>query len=760
MEICETDSGKEGEAMSMDAFGLLAGAQTPEAILEYLDNAEYDALSEIDLEKDRLHVLYRTENKYTGPLSDSGGNEWRSYCANRFVHPEDRQVYLSLTDPTTLEQRFRESKYPGILSARYRLMTVRGKEDYRWVEQVLVYGEKFGLPKGILRDYHFDLQRRENRRLGLAFSEKGRQRRDELTGLMVGDSFFPAAQHMLSVPLEGAKWCLLFISIEHLKLFREWFGKEKSDELLSRIGAALRREAAETSGLAGHLWDDDFLLLTPYDRERVNMLYEKLHGEIKNYGFSVGFLPVIGICTEEENSTVLSLADRASLAAASLRGNFRQRIGFYRPEMGNRTKEEYSILSQVQQALKNGELTFYLQPQCLVTTGQIEGAEALVRWRKQDGSMVLPGVFIPVLERYGFISEVDKLVWRKVCAWLRGLLDRGLRPVPISINISRNDILTFHVPDFLKSLMEEYRLPWDLLKLEITESAYVSDMELVRTTVVQLRELGFRVLMDDFGSGYSSLNMLNTLGVDTVKLDAHFLHLDKDDHRGMQILEAVVGMTKQLNLPIIVEGVESEEHVRFLSSLGCRYVQGYHFYRPMPAEEFVRLIEDETRVDRTGIVFSGNQGVHIREFLDESIYSDAMLNNIIGAVAFFAWDGKDRLDILRYNEQFYDLVADPDFYDRLGNILTYMPRASGELTLRMLRRAVEDPLNGADGYVDVFRSNGQLGHFRLKLYHLKEQEERRVFYGSLQEITELRDLQEQIRLISQTLRDTLAGAVH
>ena len=733
-------------AMSIDIFELFSGKQPPAVLLEYLDGSTYDRLSELDLKKDWLHVIYRADEKFVGPLNDGVYSEIRSYSGNRFVHPEDREVYFNLTEPETLEQRFRESKYPGILSAQYRLLTRTG--GYRWVEQTLLFGEQFGLAPGIVRIYHFDIQLQKNRRLGLALSAEGKRKRDEVTGLLVGDSFFPAAQSMVSVPSDKGQWSMLFISIEHLKLFREWFGKETADELLSKLGSVLRREAAEVSGLAGHLWDDDFLLLAPYDQERTQALYEKLHNEIKAYGIPVGFLPVIGISVEKEGSTVLSMADRASVAAASLKGNFRTRIGLYRPEMGNRTRAEYRLLSEIQHAMQNRELYFVLQPQCEVSTGKVVGAEALVRWNKPDGTVVPPGEFIPVLERYGFISEVDQLIWRRVCSWLRSWIGKGHVPVPVSVNISQTDILTFDVPEYLDSLMRKYGLPRNVLKLEITESAYVSDMEEVRKTVIRLRELGFRVLMDDFGSGYSSLNMLSALGVDIVKLDAHFLHLDADDQRGLQILESVIEMTRRLSLPVIVEGVETQEHVRFLKSLGCHYVQGFYFYKPLSVAEFEALVGNEENVDRAVFVYRGNQQFRIREFLDGAIYTDAMLNNIIGAVAFYAWDGKDRVDIIRFNEQFRTEVADPGFDDRLEDILRYLfPTDRGKLT-ELLQKAWNDRLNGASGVVGVFRSDGELGHFLVHVYYLEEQPVGKVFYAALRDISDQWNLRNEFRLLS------------
>ena len=229
--------------MSVDVYSLMSGGKRPLEIREYLDSAGYDVLAEVDTGRDRLRVLHRTDGKFMVPVHESCYSEQRAYISNRFIYPEDKRIYLDLTEPETLIRRMGESKYPGILGAQFRVKTVDG--GHRWAEEVLLYGEEFGLPKDCYRFYLFDIQLQKNRRLSLAFSDAGKQRRDSSTGLMVGDSFFPAAEAMVSVPLDEGRWCLVFISVEHLKLFREWFGREKSDALLASIGGVLRREAAE-----------------------------------------------------------------------------------------------------------------------------------------------------------------------------------------------------------------------------------------------------------------------------------------------------------------------------------------------------------------------------------------------------------------------------------------------------------------------------------------------------------------------------------
>jgi len=313
----------------------------------------------------------------------------------------------------------------------------------------------------------------------------------------------------------------------------------------------------------------------------------------------MGFLPAFGICMADGEASVEELFDRAAQAAQHAKEDYHHRIRIFEEAMYKKTEQDYQILSDFQKALKDHELFIQLQPQCELEGGKVVGAESLVRWKKEDGSMVPPGVFVPVLEQYGFVSDLDQFVWEEVCAWQRAWIDGGHTPLPISVNVSQIDIFTIDVPAFFDLLVWKYKLPVETIKIEITESAYVGDGA-VADTVKRLREKGFIVLMDDFGSGYSSLNMLRSLNVDIIKLDAKFLRMNSDDRKGVQILESIVNMAKSLEAPIIVEGVETEKETEFIKELGCRYVQGYHFYKPMPVPDFEKLIGDEKNIDTSG----------------------------------------------------------------------------------------------------------------------------------------------------------------
>lgn len=308
----------------------------------------------------------------------------------------------------------------------------------------------------------------------------------------------------------------------------------------------------------------------------------------------------------------------------------------------------------------------------------------------------IAGAFVPVLEKNGFIAELDRYVWRRVCQWLRTWIDRGYRPVPISINVSRLDIFSMDVPVYLTELVEEYGLPPRLIKVEITESAYSESNVKIIKAVRDLRIAGFLVMMDDFGSGYSSLNMLKDISVDVLKLDMRFLDIsEKEEEKGINIIESVVNMARVMGLPVIVEGVETKKQEKMLLNLGCRYTQGYYYYRPLSIPQFEELLSDERRLDYEGLRCRQVESLHVREFLDSNLFSDTMVNNMLGAAAFYEMYD-NQITITRVNEQYYRLAgasisAEADDSKKLWNHVRDDDRT---LLYSIFAQAYENPTEG------------------------------------------------------------------
>ncbi len=719
-------------------------------LVEFLDHSAFDELIAIDLEEDTYKFIFNVEQKYWSPSMEGTYSAFYAYAGRNMIHPEDRQTYLEMMDPKALPIHLEAAD--GILDFEFRAQNTNG--GWHWCEQYVVSGIRHGVPDGLAYCYVFDIQSRKDREAGRTRVAYRRDvQYDQLTSLPREKDFYTHAEAMLAET--DKEWLLVAIDLQHFKLFNEWYGRGLGDHVLSDIGHELSSIAEAHGGVAGYIGGDDFTLLVPAANFSIDALYQKLHDIINEHGVSIGFLPAIGACRSKENASIYTLYDEASLACQEAKKDYKTRVIYYSSSLVQQTADDYKTLSAFKDALANGEITFYLQPQCRAVNSQIVGAEALARWVKPDGTMIPPFKFIPTLERYGFIPDLDKYIWEAVCKWIRTSLDRGIPLLPISVNISPVDIFTMDVPKFFEGLIEKYKLPKSAIKVEITESAYGEGSDKVRTTVQTFRDMGFMVLMDDFGSGFSSLNMLRELNVDMIKLDAYFLRMDEDtEKKGMHILESVVNMAKTMSMPIIVEGVETTEQCAYLMSLGCRYIQGYYFYRPLSKETFEALIVNPKNVDPQGFTFKFNEEFHIREFLNDDVYSDSMLNQIIGPAAIYAWHGDD-VDIIRFNQQFYKAVHAPDFTERLLNIQQYMPKNERAQLLEVLQKASDDRLNGASSILSFNKIDGTRVRFLIHFYFLNQDGETRRFYGSARDITDIAYLQQQMQLLSRFVSRTV-----
>ena len=307
-------------------------------------------------------------------------------------------------------------------------------------------------------------------------------------------------------------------------------------------------------------------------------------------------------------------------------------------------------LDDINQAFDNNEFCFYLQPKCNAETGAIVGAEALVRWNHPEYGLVSPGEFIPLLERESMVTRFDLFIWRSVCEMLSRWDGEGRNLVPVSVNVSMTDIESIDVARVLGDLLDRFSIDARLLQVEITESAIAHNMDVVEETIRDLHARGISVLMDDFGSAYSSLNMLKDINVDAIKLDMKFVDLNADNAaKGLKIIESVIDMAYQLRLSIIAEGAQTAEQVSKLRELGCMYIQGYYFYRPLTVEKMEDLLEHrpddqhfwniskdlmhrDYRMSTNGrsMLESSSLSAHIFEILNKGVAELSRLNLITG----------------------------------------------------------------------------------------------------------------------------------
>ncbi len=422
---------------------------------------------------------------------------------------------------------------------------------------------------------------------------------DRLTGMYSKEFFYQKARERLdSNP--NCDYTIICTNIENFKLYNDAFGREAGDRLL-REGAGLLRELAGDTGICGRYSADRYLLLVEQEKEkRLRQGYSRF-AEYRS-DTSMGTVSIRwGIYEITDRSvSVEQMCDRALLALDGARGQYGGRpYAVYDDALRGKLLREKAITDVMEEALAQEQFAVYLQPKYSLKDNCMAGAEALVRWIHPEWGFMSPGEFIPLFEKNGFIYQLDQYVWEHVCALLHQWKEAGLALLPVSVNVSRSDVCHTHLVDVLRGLIEKYDVDPKYLHLEITESAYAENPGQIVSTVSQLRSLGFPIEMDDFGSGYSSLNMLSQMKLDILKLDMAFVRNEIAKPADQSILGDVIAMAHRMRLGVVAEGVETREQVNRLMSVGCDYVQGYYFAKPMQVKEFEPLWASQSRQPET-----------------------------------------------------------------------------------------------------------------------------------------------------------------
>lgn len=417
------------------------------------------------------------------------------------------------------------------------------------------------------------------------------ERIDMLTGLYRPSEFMRRANAFLEARRDGT-WCIATVDMGHMRLFNEWYGQAEGDRLLADVGTVLKDIENADMGVAGYWGQDDFCVLIPFKHITVHQIYNRVREAVARHDDGVGFWPSMGVYPIDSNEEItIDAQAKAMFTNRRAKNDFKERIAVFRPEEYEHEVAFHHTLTEFQYALSNGRITYYLQPQVDMETGEIIGAEALTRWIDKDGSLISPATFIPALEESGFVVTLDKYIWQGVASWLRERINRGLRLVPVSLNVSRVDILACDVAEHMGALAAQYNLPPELMRIEITKTAYTGESEAVDKLAADLHTRGFSTYMDDFGTGQSTLAMLKNVNVDVIKLDRTFVPTDRDQGRSTRIISSMLEMAQSLHLPVVVEGVETNEQASMLRHMGARYAQGFLYYRPMPAKDFEALLD-------------------------------------------------------------------------------------------------------------------------------------------------------------------------
>lgn len=409
-----------------------------------------------------------------------------------------------------------------------------------------------------------------------------------LTNLLNLRAFLYKADDLIRYGTE--KYAIIVMDIAGFKMINEFCSRKVGDSLLQYISDCLRAYENEKTAVA-HFRADVFAICTPYKTEDDLVdIVNSLSTGIKAYPIPCKVMPAFGICTAvNKNISASYIQDYAFIAQKTVKGNYFTNYAFFDETMRIDMLFEKKIENNFDEAIATDQFQLYIQPKVDMSDGTIIGGEALVRWILPDESPIVPGSFIPVLEKNASIISMDKYIWKKVFQFVSDLKSKFQLEIPISINVSRLHAYDDSLVETLNNLVAGYQVSPHLIPLELTESAYSENEKIMFQKIAKLKDLGFLFSMDDFGSGYSSMNMLVNQPVDEVKLDKAFL-INIENPKSQILVRHSIAMIHDLNLPLIVEGVETEFQKNLLLQWGCRYAQGFFFYKPMPAQEFKKLL--------------------------------------------------------------------------------------------------------------------------------------------------------------------------
>lgn len=412
---------------------------------------------------------------------------------------------------------------------------------------------------------------------------------DHLTGLYSKAFFYQQARELLLRNPEK-QYDIICSDVENFKLINDIFGIPAGDRLLCGI-AELYEQKINGRGICGRLNSDQFACMMERRWSYTDEMFRTASTQVNKILDTRNIVMKWGIYSIDDRAVPIEqMCDRALLAANSIKGQYGIYFAAYDDVLRAHLLQDQAITDCMETALAENQFKIYLQPKYRITDRSLAGAEALVRWIHPEWGFQPPSKFIPLFEKNGFITKLDQFVWDRTCAVLRKWDDQGLAPISISVNVSRADIYNADISTTLMKIVEKYGLSPSRLHLEITESAYTEDPRQIIDTVSQLRDLGFMIEMDDFGSGYSSLNMLNELPIDILKLDMKFIQSETSKPNSQGILQFIISLARWMHLSVVAEGVETKEQLNRLQEINCDYVQGYYFAKPMPSAEFEDLL--------------------------------------------------------------------------------------------------------------------------------------------------------------------------
>ena len=556
---------------------------------------------------------------------------------------------------------------------------------------------------------------------------------DDLTGLYNRKAFYVKVSELLAkCPDECFE--IMYLDIERFKVLNQLFGEATGNRLIVYIADCLKELGIENT-VCSRFLSDDFMICFPMgENNNRKKIIEAVQTKIDQFSLAYRVAVGFGIYKiTDRYLSVKSMCDRAKMAFRQIQGKYLTDCGEYDEVLQQKVIAEHNIINEMGKALLEHQFKVYLQPKYDLSTEKITGAEALVRWEHPVRGLISPAEFIPVFERNGFIMQLDEYIWEEVCRLLRQWIDAGRAVMPVSVNVSRFDLYNNNLCDVLTGFLAKYNLPANLLELEITESAYMENPKQIIDITKKLQSKGFVILMDDFGSGYSSLNMLKDVPVDILKIDMKFLDGDDESGRGNNILNSVVRMAKWLQTPVITEGVESKSQVDFLRTIGCNCVQGYYYSKPVCVKDYEKLLQEDEQKNQQNLPLPE---VVTKNIWNPNVQLNILFNSVNGSMGLYELSN-GILEALRVNDGFFEMFgySPEDFYKSARQTLDYVVPEDRPLVLEMLAEAAKH--NGiANRQIRHYHKDGRVMLLQVKARSVVKEEGSQLFYMALEDITE------------------------
>ncbi|MBQ7920537.1 MAG: bifunctional diguanylate cyclase/phosphodiesterase [Lachnospiraceae bacterium] len=592
--------------------------------------------------------------------------------------------------------------------------------------------------------------------------EKTESELDELTGLWTRRTFCDKVEQIVlenRTAIESGEYALACFDVIRFKAINDFYGMGEGDKLLKHIAGAIDKSAKEED-IVCRSNADHFLLFTHTSGQELELMVEQILTDISLYGQTYEVTCNVGIyVTGDAELAVEAMIDRAVLAKSTIKGSYTIRYSYFTEQLREEMLTEQEIVGMISNALAEKHFLIYYQPQYNHSTGMLVGAEALVRWKHPEKGLISPGVFIPIFEKNGFITRLDLYVFEEVCAFIRKCIDEGEPLVPISTNFSRYDIFQPNFVEKLEEIRNRYDVPVKYLRVEITESAIVGGSQHTNDIIHKLHSFGYIVEMDDFGSGYSSLNVLKDIELDIIKLDMLFLSNEAETNRGGTIVSAVIRMAKWLGIPVIAEGVETVKQADFLKSIGCDYIQGYLYSRPLPEADYEKLITDST-IGNTATQMRLLDTIHAYDFWDPESLETLIFSNYVGGAAIFDYQN-GQMELSRVNTKYLQEIgmnlSEKEMLE--SDFLSFMDEDNQKTYIRMLERAIE---SGEEQECETWRnlSSSCCGEDRMCIRAtvrvIGKSDDTYLFYAMIRNVTgeklriqEMQDTERRFKMASE-----------